>query len=131
MHLLLFTVPGGAALVTLAFLGYMLAAEGLSTRIRRGSFTWIDQARGQAACWSRLSYYAGLSPSGGLSFPADVAVLPLAAEPTRMGAMGSTKTIDWDDAQHWSAKLAPRPHAHPVHHRPLAPRFRRAGNPVG
>ena len=77
LHLLVVTVPFSAGAITLALFGYAVVADGLGTRLRVRSVTQIDQRRGQAACWSRLSFYAGLAPAGGLTFPADVAVIPL------------------------------------------------------
>jgi len=80
LHLLMFTVPGGAAAVTLLLMLYAVVSDGLGVRTRVRSVTCIDQRTGNAACWARLSYYAGLAPSGGLVFSPDVAVIPL--EPT-------------------------------------------------
>jgi len=77
VHLLMFTVPGGAAAVTLLLMLYAVVSDGLGVRTRVRSFTRIDQRSGEATCWARLSYYAGLAPSGGLVFPRDVAVIPL------------------------------------------------------
>jgi len=77
IHLLVVTIPGSAALVTFLLFAYALVSDGLGTRVRVRSVTYLDQRRGQAACWSRLSYYAGLAPSRGMEFPADVVVLPL------------------------------------------------------
>jgi hypothetical protein len=81
LYLLVVTIPAGAAAVTLALLVYAIVSDGLGTRVRSRSVTWIDQGRGRAVCWSRLSYYCGLTPRGGLRFPADVAVLPLEENP--------------------------------------------------
>jgi hypothetical protein len=77
LHLLLVIVPLCALLVTSSLFGYALLADGLGVRVRARSFTVIDQQRGEAVCWSRVTYYAGLSPSGGMSFPDDVAVMPI------------------------------------------------------
>ena len=77
LHLLVVTIPLGAATVTVMLFAYALVADGLGTRVRARSVTWLDQSRGEAACWARLSYYAGLAPRRGLTFPDDVAVLPL------------------------------------------------------
>lgn len=77
LHLLVVTIPLGAGTVTAALFGYALVADGLGTRLRVRSVTRLDQGRGQAVCWARLSYYAGLAPRRGLTFPDDVAVLPL------------------------------------------------------
>lgn len=77
LHLLLFVVPAGAAVITAALLLYAMFSDGFGTRLRTRTFTDIDQRRGHAATWSRLSYYAGLSPAGGLTFQNDTAILPL------------------------------------------------------
>lgn len=77
LHLLVLVVPLSAAAVTLTLFGYAVAVDGLGVRVRVRSFTEIDQRRGEAACWSRIAYYAGLSPSGGLKFGDDTVVLPL------------------------------------------------------
>jgi hypothetical protein len=61
----------------LALFGYALAIDGMGVRVRARTFTQIDQRRGEAACWSRISYYAGLAPSGGLKFGGDTMVVPL------------------------------------------------------
>ena len=81
LHLLLFTVPAAALLATAGLLGYVFIADGLESRLRARSFTFLDQRTHQATSWARLSYYTGLAPSAGLVFPADTAVLPLEKEP--------------------------------------------------
>jgi len=63
VHLLMFTVPSGAAAVTGLLLLYAVVADGLGVRTRVRSVTCLDQRTGSAACWARLSYYAGLAPS--------------------------------------------------------------------
>ena len=83
LHYLLFIVPASAALVTLALLGYALMSDGLSTRLRARSYTLVDQRSGRAVTWARLSYYAGLSPYGGLTFDRDTAVYPFSYETGR------------------------------------------------
>ena len=70
LHLMVLTVPLSAAVVTAALFAYALLADGLSVRLRVRSFTRLDQRRGTAATWARLSYYAGMAPSGGLKFSA-------------------------------------------------------------
>lgn len=74
---LIFTVPISAAIVTGCLLLYALIADGLGIRTRSRSFTEIDQVRGEAACWSRIAYYAGLQPSRGLEFALDAQVYPI------------------------------------------------------
>ena len=97
LHLLVVTVPLSAAAVTLALFAYAMVADGLGTRVRIRSFTQIDQRRGRAACWSRLSYYAGLAPFGGLRFPDDVAVIPLEYLPPEQESR--TRELIWADDQ--------------------------------
>jgi hypothetical protein len=76
-HLLVLTVPILAALVTLALFSYAILSDGFRTTVRVRSFLSLDQRTGEAACWARLSYYAGLAPSHGLTLPDDVAVYPI------------------------------------------------------
>ena len=97
LHLLVITVPLSAAAVTLALFAYALVADGLGTRVRVRSFTRIDQRLGHAACWSRVSFYAGLSPSGGLTFPDDVAVIPYEAVPAERSSR--TRELIWEEDQ--------------------------------
>lgn len=101
LHLLLLTVPAGAALTTLLFVVCALMADGFSTRVRVRSVTWLDQRRQQAACWTRLSYYAALTQGGGLVFPHDTAVYPL--EPFQGGLrpeINEYRTLPYGDDQY-------------------------------
>ena len=82
LHLLLITVPGGAALACMGLFGYALVSDGLGVRVRARSFTELDQPNGRAVAWSRQSYYAGLVPSRGLEFPETAAVYPIDARPS-------------------------------------------------
>jgi hypothetical protein len=77
LHLMVLTVPLAAALMTAALFAYATVSDGFGTTIRVHSFTSIDQRRGEAACWARLSYYSGLAPGSGLTLPADVAIYPI------------------------------------------------------
>jgi hypothetical protein len=79
LHLLVVSVPGLAAVATIGLFGYAIITDGLSVRVRARTFTRIDQKRDEAVCWSRLSYYAGMAPSGGLKFPSDLAVAEIVA----------------------------------------------------
>jgi hypothetical protein len=110
--LLLFTVPAAALLVTAGLLGYVFIADGLESRLRARSFTFLDQKTHEATSWARLSYYTGLAPSGGLSFPTDTAVLPLEKEPRWDNYRGGrTRYVDWTSQQHltrgWIASRTP------------------------
>jgi hypothetical protein len=107
LHLLVVTVPLSATVVIAALFGYALAADGLGIRVRARTLTQIDQARGEAVCWSRLSYYCGLAPWGGLRFPADVAANPLEAAPAESAT--SAREVIWrDDQWLWRGWLSSR-----------------------
>lgn len=98
LHLLLVIVPVFAALVTASLFAYAMMSDGLGVRVRTRSYTEIDQRRGEAVCWARLSYYAGLAPSDGLTFPADVAVYPLQEEVSEPWSGNvSTRAVNWTD----------------------------------
>ncbi|MCX7427299.1 MAG: hypothetical protein NTW96_16930 [Planctomycetia bacterium] len=112
LHLLVLTIPASAVLVTVLLFGYAIVADGLGTRIRARSVTHLDQRRGHAACWARLSYYAGVAPSGGLTFSDDVAVLPFVFDPVSQSGWRSVEqAMSWDDDQHfkrgWLASRTP------------------------
>jgi hypothetical protein len=77
LHWLVVTIPVSAGVVTAALFAYALVADGLGTRARVRSVTRIDQRNQRAVCWSRISYYAGLAPSRGLTFSDDIVVVPL------------------------------------------------------
>lgn len=100
LHLIVVTVPLSAALVTGALFGYALISDGLHTRSRARTVTEIDQRRKTAVCWSRLSYYAGLAPGRGLTFPADVVVVPYDRSPWDNGAR--SRHVLWEDQQHFT-----------------------------
>ena len=100
LYLLLITVPAGAILVTSALFGYAVLTDGLGVRLRTRSFTDLDQASGQAAGYSRQSYYASIAPSRGLQFPEDCTVFGIAYEPTNGNRPDSSdETMAWDGQQ--------------------------------
>jgi hypothetical protein len=77
LPLLLITVPVAAAVTTLLLLVYGFTSEGFGTMVRARSFTLLDQKADSAVCWSRLSYFAGMTPSEGLDFPRDTLIYPI------------------------------------------------------
>jgi hypothetical protein len=102
LYLLVVTVPASAAAVTLALFAYAILADGLGTRVLVRSVTCIDQRQRQAVCWTRLSYYAGLAPSGGMRFPADVMVVPYEAAPgDRAEGTFRGRTLVWEANGQW------------------------------
>lgn len=96
LYFLIMTVPALALLTTALLLGYSVASEGFGVRTRVRSVTMLDQVRGEAVSWSRVSYYAGLAPTGGLRFSADTAVYPI--EPD--GSAPGYRMVDWTEGQH-------------------------------
>jgi hypothetical protein len=100
LHLLLVTVPAGAALMVGGLFLFAILTDGLSAQTRIRSFTRLDQTNKSAASWSRQTYYASLAPSRGLLFPDSAAVYPLEAEPvSRRGRRAGGRVVEWDDAQ--------------------------------
>ncbi len=98
LYLLLITVPAGAALVTLGLFAHALLSDGLGVRARVRSFTQLDQATGRAVSFSRQTYYAGLAPSRGLTYPSDTAVYPIEDFVTNYnGQHQRTQQLDWRD----------------------------------
>jgi hypothetical protein len=98
LHLLLFTVPVAAMLISLGLLAYAVIADGFETYFLSQSFTQLDQRRREAVSWSRLSYYAGVAPAGGMQFGRDTAVLPIERDSyyRRSYAM---RQVDWTNEQ--------------------------------
>ncbi|HVT29831.1 MAG TPA: hypothetical protein VHE81_17565 [Lacipirellulaceae bacterium] len=80
LQLLVLTVPLSAIVATVALFAYAIVSDGFATRVRVRSFTLLDQRTGEAACWSRLSYYSGMAPGRGLTMPADVVMYPILPE---------------------------------------------------
>ncbi|HEX4413129.1 MAG TPA: hypothetical protein VH107_05830 [Lacipirellulaceae bacterium] len=97
LHLMVLTVPLAAGITTLALFAYAILADGFETRVRADSFTTLDQRTGEAACWSRLSYYSGLAPGNGLSMPTDVTLYPIL--PAWAGDLSAweERDIEWSD----------------------------------
>jgi hypothetical protein len=81
--LLVLTAPVISATFILLLGGYVLAGEGIGVRGRAVTFTMLDEVRKQAATRSSVSLYAaGMTPSDGLTFPRDVAVIPIGVDGT-------------------------------------------------
>ena len=102
LNLLVVTAPLLAVAFTATLLLYALIADGLGARVRVRSVTTLDRS-GEATTWSRLSYYAGLAPSGGLVLPDDTQMYPIHQEwsGSFFGQRRSEhRTMTWtDDAQ--------------------------------
>jgi hypothetical protein len=96
LYLLVATVPLIAGSTALLLLGYAVVSDGFALRGRVRSVTLLDQVRSESVSWSRISYYAGVAPSGGLRFSKDTAVYPIRPP----GTNPSSRTVDWTDGQH-------------------------------
>ena len=77
LPLLLVTVPAAAAGITLLLFAYGFLMDGFGTKVRARSLTTLDQQAGEAATWTRLSYYAGMAPEEGLAFDDQTVVYPI------------------------------------------------------
>jgi len=75
-YLMMFIAPLLAVLTTLLMFAYGLIADGVSTRARVREITYIGDKDGNAARYSRATYFTGVAPVDGLTFPADAVVLP-------------------------------------------------------
>ena len=117
LPLLLLTIPVAAAVTTLLLLIYGFASEGFGTMVRARSFTLLDQKANAAVCWSRLSYFAGMAPSGGLDFPRDTLIYPILPS-LRLGDYreirryaNQRRELHWYGSQHlvdgWLASRTP------------------------
>jgi hypothetical protein len=99
LHLIVLTVPVSAMAVTAALFGYAIISDGLGTRLRVRSITRLDQRRGTAVTWARLSYYAGLTPSKGLTFSPNTAVYPISDKGDYEDYKPQQKNMIWEDDQ--------------------------------
>ena len=102
LPLLLVTIPMASLAATVLLLAYGFFADGIRVRVRARSLTLLDQHAGEAICWTRLSYYAGIAPPDGLQMPLDTAVYPISQERTsrRYGRQyDDSKEILWNESQ--------------------------------
>ncbi|EMI43571.1 hypothetical protein [Rhodopirellula sp. SWK7] len=70
-YLMFAIAPILAIATTAAMLGYGVIADGFETRARIRQITWVDGTSGDASTRFRSTYFAGIRPSEGLSFPGD------------------------------------------------------------
>lgn len=109
-HLLVVTTPILAALFTVALLGYALLADGLATKARVQSLTYLDQPQGEAVSWARMSYYAGIAPRRGLQMPTEAMMIPVRAPGDQTlwgGERGSNRLLIWNDTQQLASGWLP------------------------
>jgi hypothetical protein len=77
LHLMVLTTPLCALVASAGLFGYAVIADGFGAKARMRSVTLLDQASGEMANLGRVSLYAGITPSEGLSVPADTAIYPI------------------------------------------------------
>jgi hypothetical protein len=98
--LLVVTVPLISLLFIAVLAAYAFIGEGLSVRGRAATFTLLDQTTKQAATRASVSLYAGgIAPSGGLTFPKELAVFPLGTDGLGLRTQAS---LDFTDAQQFT-----------------------------
>lgn len=117
LPLLLVTVPVAAISMTLLVLIYGFTSDGLGTLVRARSFALLDQRTQTVASWSRLSYFAGLSPAEGFNFPDDTVMYPilpsmyLGDQREFRRFAGQRRDVAWNDGQRltngWLASRTP------------------------
>src|SRR5205823_3260225 len=101
--LLVLTIPLLSAAFIVLLGGYAALNEGFAVRGRAQTFTMLDQNSRQAATRATVSLYAaGGAPSGGLLFPADVAVFPIG--PGSGGPRGR-QALDLTQSQRYTAGM--------------------------
>lgn len=99
--LFVLTAPLISVIFIVVLAGYVVAGEGLAVSGRAVTFTMLDQAKAQAVTRGSASLYAaGMTPSGGLRFPRDVAVFPIG--PDGSGNRG-TQVLDLTDQQRFAS----------------------------
>jgi len=96
LYLLVLTIPAIAFLTSSALFGYAMIADGFGVQSRLRSFTVLDQHSKTAISFNRISLYAGIVPSAGLSFSPETAVFPIWPDP---GCFDSGN-VDWTNTQH-------------------------------
>jgi hypothetical protein len=117
LPLLLITVPVAAVTATLLLLLYGFTSDGLGTLVRARSFTMLDQRAQFASSWTRLSYFAGMSPAEGFTFPDDTVLYPilpsmyLGDQREFRRFAGQRRDLAWEDDQRltngWLASRTP------------------------
>jgi hypothetical protein len=129
LYLMLLTVPVLSLITCVSLFVYAVVADGFGVKSRVRSVTYLDQGTATAVKLARISLYAGLSPSGGLTFDAGTAVLPVWPN----FEVNSSLYVDWTATQHLSGGWLPsRTHTQFLTMSHVAERGRvNVGTPVG
>ena len=102
LYLLLATVPVGAAIVTGCIFFAAIFLDGFGVKLLERSFTNLDQVEQTASTWCRQTYYAGMRPSGGLTFSDDTAVFPI-TNPGMHHSETLGRSLHWEGGQQFFA----------------------------
>lgn len=111
LHWMFVTVPAAAIIATSGLLGYAVLADGLGVRMRVLSVTHVDQIAEVASSLSRQTYFAGMSPRGGIQFPVESLVYPIERRSSHFDdeRRQSLREVVWADSQAYtSGYVAPR-----------------------
>ncbi len=100
LHLLLFTVPAAAIVVSLSLVAYAVIADGFDAYLRARSFTLLDQRRDEAVTMATLSYYTGMAPSDGLRFSDRTAMYPIFRDANYQSSVHAVRALTWTPEQH-------------------------------
>ena len=100
LHLFVLTTPLFAGLVTLCLMGYGVICDGFGNQARARSLTYINQPKGEAVSWSRMTLYAGSAPGDGIKVAKGTAIYPiLPVYDSMSGYSGYERLTEWPDNQ--------------------------------
>ena len=99
LAMMLVTVPTIAFVASVSLVLYSTIAHGFGVKARIRSVTYLDQTAQKAVTKARISYFAGLAPSGGLNFRPTTSVVPV----WLMDDEYTSGDVDWTDGQKWYA----------------------------
>lgn len=96
LYMLVVSIPAIAFATSCALFAYGLVADGFGVRSRLRSVTLLDQHAKTAVSFNRVTLYAGITPSSGLNFSPDTAVLPVWPDHSTL----TGGVVDWTGGQH-------------------------------
>lgn len=98
LQMLVVTTPLCAALFTLGLFAYASLGDGFGVKARVRSMTLLNQQRGEAVSWSRVSQYAATAPAEPPTLPADAAVYPIdPAWESAIADSSGARRVEWTD----------------------------------
>ncbi len=103
LYALLVTIPAIACVTSVLLISYSVFNHGFGVKSRIRSMTILDQEAKTSVTLSRVALHAGLTPSDGLVFSPETAVLPLWPD----GRGFESGHIDWTETQAMRAGFLP------------------------